>query len=384
MAITRRRKPCQLCENKVEVVDYKDEQLLTRFVTRTREDRAESHNGHMCATPAPADARDQARSLLGAVALRRRLSAVGRGVASSRGGAWRLAGFVLITLAFAVTQPFVLVGFPLALLLVAQGRPSGKATAVTVVIVILGVLGTRSGIWWFERGWALLIGGSFVWFVALRPTWSFLAQALGALALGTAVAGMVLMGSPGAWIDLDAEMASRAASAAAAATTILGEGADARLAELVQKVTALQVNVFPALLGLSSIGALGLAVTMRGWLDKGLSRVFEPLRNFRFNDHLVWIWLAGLALILAPIGDIAARVGSNAVLFMGLLYVVRGAAVILSLVGGISVVMGVVGGVIVLLIYPLFAFLLMLTLLVGLGDTWLNVRSRVRANKDDR
>lgn len=28
-----RRKPCQLCEAKLEVVDYKDEHLLSRFVT---------------------------------------------------------------------------------------------------------------------------------------------------------------------------------------------------------------------------------------------------------------------------------------------------------------------------------------------------------------
>ncbi len=29
----RRRKPCYLCEQKIERVNYKDEQLLSRFVT---------------------------------------------------------------------------------------------------------------------------------------------------------------------------------------------------------------------------------------------------------------------------------------------------------------------------------------------------------------
>ncbi len=29
----RRRKPCYLCENKIELVDYKDDQLLSRFIT---------------------------------------------------------------------------------------------------------------------------------------------------------------------------------------------------------------------------------------------------------------------------------------------------------------------------------------------------------------
>lgn len=33
MPILRRRKPCQFCEGKIEVVDYKDEQLLGRSIT---------------------------------------------------------------------------------------------------------------------------------------------------------------------------------------------------------------------------------------------------------------------------------------------------------------------------------------------------------------
>lgn len=29
----RRGKPCQLCESKIEIVDYKDEELLSRFIS---------------------------------------------------------------------------------------------------------------------------------------------------------------------------------------------------------------------------------------------------------------------------------------------------------------------------------------------------------------
>jgi small subunit ribosomal protein S18 len=29
----RRRKPCHLCDSKIAVVDYKDEQLLSRFIS---------------------------------------------------------------------------------------------------------------------------------------------------------------------------------------------------------------------------------------------------------------------------------------------------------------------------------------------------------------
>ena len=145
-----------------------------------------------------------------------------------------------------------------------------------------------------------------------------------------------------------------------------------------QEVAVLQVAVFPALLGLSSLGALGIAVSVHGWLAGGAGERFEPLREFRFNDHLVWIWLVGLVMIVAPVGEVGARIGGNAVFFMGLLYILRGAAVLLSLIGGISVMMGVVGGVIALLIYPLLVLLLAVSLLVGLGDTWLNVRGRLK------
>lgn len=302
---------------------------------------------------------------------------------SGRKGALRLVGFGLVTLVFAVTRPFVLVGYPLVLLLIVCGPRSGKSAAVALAVVAAGLLGSPSGIWWFERGWPLLLAGTFVWMVALRPHWNFLAQALAALGMAAGVAGLILAVSPGAWLDLDAAMASRAASAAAAATALLGEGADDTVHALMQKVANLQVDVFPALLGLSSLGALGVVVVVRGWLGGERDRTFESLRNFRFNDHLVWIWLGGLALILAPLGEIATRVGSNAVLFMGLLYVLRGAAVLLSLVGGISVGMGVVGGIVALLLYPLLALLLIVTLLLGLSDTWLNVRSRTGSRGGD-
>lgn len=292
-------------------------------------------------------------------------------------------GFGLVTLIFAVTQPLVLAGLPFVLLIVAYGPQSGKSAAAAVVVITLALVGNRSGVWWFERSWPLLVGGSFVWTVGWRPRWSFTAQALAALGLATAAVTIFMAARPGAWLDLDASMAARATRATAAASGLLGDRADDAVRAVMDTVAALQVAVFPAMLGLSTISALGLAVIVRGWLGGEPGRAIEPLRNFNFNDHLVWIWLIGLALIVAPIGEIAARVGSNAVLFMGLLYVVRGAAVLLSLVGGISVIMGLVGGLVALLIYPLLALLLLVALVVGLGDTWLNIRGRLKSQESD-
>lgn len=303
---------------------------------------------------------------------------------STRSGLVRIAGFASVTLVFAVTQPFVLVGLPLALLLVAQGPRRATSVAVAGALVALTLLGHRSDLWWFERGWPLLLAGTFIWMASWHPEWSFSAKALAALGMAAVFSSLIFAASPGAWLDLDASMSVRASQAADMAIGLLGGGADETLRGIMEKVTGLQVAVFPALLGVSSMGALGLAVTVRGWLAGERGGAVGPLRSFRFNDHLVWVWLVGLALILVPAGEIAERVGSNAVFFMGLLYVLRGSAVLLSLGGGISITARVLGGLLALIVYPLLALIVVVTLIVGLGDTWFNVRRRVQSVDGDR
>ena len=302
---------------------------------------------------------------------------------SRRGDLARLAGFGLIALAFAVTQPLVLVGLPLALMLVTFGPRSVAAAVVVGVALIVAALGDRTGLWWFERGWALLLAGAFVWLTDWRSDWGFVAKALAAVWLAATMAALIFVIRPEAWFDVNALMSGRASEAAASATRLLGNRANDTVQALMERVVALQVAVFPALLGVSSLAALGVVGTVHGWLGDPHTR-FGQLRNFRFNDHLVWVWLVGLALILAPIGSSADRIGGNAVLFMGALYVVRGAAVVLSLTGGISVTAGILGGLVALLIYPILLLLAGAMLVVGLGDTWLNVRARARARGDRR
>jgi len=287
-------------------------------------------------------------------------------------------GFAAIAIVFAVVQPFLLVGVPLALLLIVHGPHGVRSGVIATAILVMALLGERSGLWWFERGWALVLAGMFVWTVGWRPGWSFSAQALAALGLTVVAAALILATSPGVWLDVDALMTARASQSARTAAEIVGTSAKDVVQALMQRVVAFQVLVFPALLGMSSIGALGVAVAVRAWLGGECGTVFGKLRSFRFNDHLVWFWLLGLILILAPVGPIAERIGGNAVFFMGALYVLRGMAVLLSLVGGISATAGVLGGLVAVLVYPILALLLSVMLIVGLGDTWLNVRSRVK------
>jgi hypothetical protein len=121
------------------------------------------------------------------------------------------------------------------------------------------------------------------------------------------------------------------------------------------------------------MAALGVAWWAYVRLSSGSDQGVGPLREFRFNDHLVWVFITGLLLILPRWGDLVVRVGANAVVFMGALYAVRGGAVILFLSGGLSL-LGYVLLVFGLLFVP--PLVLMGALVIGLGDTWLDVRSK--------
>ncbi len=293
----------------------------------------------------------------------------------------RFIGFALVTFAFAVTQPILLIGLPLAILLMTFGPRSGGAAVVLGAVVAMAVLGARSDLWWFERGWPLLLGGAFVWIMRWRSRWNFSAQALAALGIAAGMVALITALTPRVWLELDASMSARSAQAAQAVASLLGRSADDTMQTLMRRVATLQAAVFPALVGVSSLGALGLAVSVRNWLTGGQYPTIGSLKGFRFNDHLIWIWLIGLILLLAPAGEIASRVGGNAVFFMGALYVLRGLAVVLTLAEGMSLLAGVFGGLVALLVFPLFAVLLAGTLALGVGDTWLNVRERVRARR---
>lgn len=301
---------------------------------------------------------------------------------STRSGRiWSIVGFAVVTLAFSITHPLLLAGVPLMILLVGFGPRNVPAALVIGAVLALTVLGTRGDLWWFERGWPLLLGGAFLWVCTWRRGWPFSAQALAALAVAGLLAGLVVLVSPRIWLELDAIMTARSTQAVQTAASLFGDDLDSRVRDLMSQVAQWQVALFPALLGVSSLGALGFAVSLRGWLSSEETSRIGPLTGFRFNDHLIWILLAGVILVLAPVGQIAERVGSNAVFFMGALYVLRGLAVVFTVFEGVSILAGVIGGLVALLLTPILVMLLAAALALGLGDTWLNVREKIRARR---
>lgn len=296
---------------------------------------------------------------------------------------WPRAALLLaVAMATAVGQPAVLVGVPFLVLgLVFGVRKWGVllASALSMVMVVGG--GGRDGLWYVERGWALLAGG---WFAALtlrRPAASFSGRALASVGGAAAAAAGLLALQGGAWTAVEwavKERLERGLGTALDALRVLGGGDEPSpaLVAAVQETVQAQTQVFPALLGVSTLAALGAAWWLYLRLSSGSDQGVGPLRDFRFNDHLVWVFILGLVLLVTSWGSAFSRVGANAVVFMGALYAVRGAAVIMFLSGGFSLF-----GYALLAFGLVFLPPLVLTgaMVVGIGDTWLDVRGRTRA-----
>ncbi len=292
-----------------------------------------------------------------------------------------LLGVVLATSTSAV-QPAVLIAVPLLVLLVARGLRGigqiGPFAGVVLASVVVAV-GSHDGLWYAERAWAVLIGGGFLAFSMVVPTWSVSSRAFGAVTGATALAAGVLAVRADAWRALDSAVtvAVRASSdeALARLQALGGEGPSAQVTATMARIAETQAAVFPAMIGIASMAALAVAWWVRTRLvgegDQGLG----PLRDFRFNDHFVWLLIGGLLLLLVQWGDAFARLGSNTVVFMAALYMLRGAAVFVFLSGGLSmlgyalVLMGLVVAA------PVF---MSMAVLIGVGDTWLDLRARVR------
>lgn len=303
--------------------------------------------------------------------------------AQDAGKGWpRVAGLFLLTLSISVTGPGVLIAVPFILL--ALFRPSKRAGLLLVTALAAFVVAggrSASGFWWVERGWALLVGG---WFLALTLRWPgarFFPRAMGAVVGAYAAAATLFAARPRTWDVVDWLVADRMRSAVASALSLVrsGAGSDAVPAELVDAVyrtVETQGLVFPALLGLASLGALGVAWWLYVRLATGSDQALGPLPRFRFHDQLVWFLIVGLGLVLAGSSGALERAGTNAVVFMGALYALRGAAVLLFLSGGLSLAATALVVLAMIFVAPV---LLAGALIVGLGDTWLDLREKARA-----
>jgi hypothetical protein len=299
---------------------------------------------------------------------------------------WRRGGaLLLVALLLSVTSTLPLIAAPFLLLALVMGtrRISTLVVAGLAVVVLFGSA-DRGSVWYLERGWAVLLAGWFVSLTLVRPSSRFFGRALASTVGAFLIAGPLLGSRPGAWGRVDWQIRQslmEGVQNALAAFQVLqaeGAGPPGALVAAVVRTAEQQGYVFPALLALSSLGALGVAWWLYVRLAWGSGRGLGPLREFRFNDHLVWFFLAGLAVLVLGLGDAWARAGVNTVVFMGTLYALRGAAVVAFLTGGLSIMGATFLGLAILFVGPL---LVGGALIIGLGDTWFDVRTRAEKAK---
>jgi hypothetical protein len=308
---------------------------------------------------------------------------------------WTLTRASLLVMAAVLLSPMSpvwLVFVPFALLLLAFRTEDWMSVAVAAVILGLGFAGSRpSGMeWYVPRAWSLIAGGAFVAVSAARSRSGLVSRSLWAIGVTLSVVLMIGLARPGVLQGVNWWMAAEIRQAALVAGGILERlqgSADPELRRqlemAVQRWVEFQQDVYPAMLSLATVAAFGVA-----WFGferlSGRFRSPGPIREFRFSDHLIWLLIGGLCLLVLPMGGVAFRVGENATLFMGGLYLLRGAAILLWIgaAAATSVWSGVLLVLAALFLYPV---VLGTALVLGLSDTWMDLRarlSRARADHD--
>jgi len=137
----------------------------------------------------------------------------------------------------------------------------------------------------------------------------------------------------------------------------------------------LSVMLMPALLALESLVALAL-----GWAfyhrmsDVAIGPALGKLQDFRFNDQLVWGVAVGASVYLLKAFQEGKTAGFNLLVFFGFLYAVRGMGILMWMSRG-----RMMKAMLIIVTATALIFMAPLAFLIGIGDTWLDWRSRAQA-----
>lgn len=290
----------------------------------------------------------------------------------------------MLVLVFALFAPGSFVLGPLAgLLLVA--RPVSRPAWLWLLLALLWtagwLAGTESLTGQFARAFVVALIGSWLVLLVLRPGAVFQRSLLAvAVALAVTFGWLVALGFQ--WGDLEAAAArslSDALLSQAHAMDQLGQtGTELGSTMLdVAGQARWMARLFPAGVTLAALAGLSLAWRGHFWLSaRPLGPAPAPFAAFTFSDHVIWLLVAALALVLIPADpwlEPVQRVGVNLLLVVVALYVVRGAAVLRATAGRVSTPFAIIAALVAVL---MFVFVAGGLSLLGIADTWLDFRRR--------
>lgn len=276
------------------------------------------------------------------------------------------------------------------------------------VYVALQVRSDSAPFYNLARGWSLVLAGSFGLVCLFGPRRPLFSRALLALAVSLGLALMMSALGPVSGGHMNTavrdELNRRNAIGMGALNTMIQRKPKewneliARVPQIAQmpaeaerQLTALAragAVLYPSFLALESLVALALAWSLYHRLSR--TRLGPPLgrlKDFRFNDQLVWGLIVGLTIIFLPTLASVRVVGRNLLVFFGALYAVRGLGVLSWFMAPRTLAVTASVGLAMLFIPVLqlqfvaalgFLFLAIAALGLGLGDTWADWRRRAR------
>jgi len=293
----------------------------------------------------------------------------------------------------------------------------GAAAAYVVWRVPLPLSGYGA----FLRGWSVTAGAAFGLVCLVTASRPFLTRALAAVALaGVVTVGGLTMRATGGAAAFDgvsrmlSQEYSRRLGASLEAwhgrtSTVAWRRFTTRFPEAARRTERLEallvvladpqpasasvggvrlaplVRLAPALLALETL--LALALGWAAYHRLARARIGPPLaalRHLRFNDQWVWGLIVGITVLLLPTLVEWRTVGINLVAFFGTLYALRGAGVLTWYIPDRAAVWVPIGLMVLVPVRgPVWGpvALLTLTVTLGLGDTWRDVRAGADARR---
>jgi predicted membrane protein DUF2232 len=301
---------------------------------------------------------------------------------------WRLG---LALLAFVLWAHPSLFGLPFAALLLLPAsakRPiwtealAGLIGAFSVGLVVLtAVNGVRLAA--LTSTYIVMVTAAFVGLVLLKPA-PILRQALRAMLLGGLVTALLIqvIWGPDAW-DALAWEATRDAGLSMRSIVEIAPDTFAVYEPMVRFVSL----TWPGMLALQTLAGLALAWHLHLRVAPAGSRTEEIVappgrfKDFRMGDGWVWGIVAWLGVLILPVSNALHMAGTNVGLVASVLFVLRGAAIVVTFaeVFGVSAVaLVLVAGIAAALAVPLL-FVLPGLCTLGITDTWYQYRRRLAA-----
>ena len=167
------------------------------------------------------------------------------------------------------------------------------------------------------------------------------------------------------WTDLPAAVPSGDA---------LEEGAVADRARQFASALTVAAPLFPAWVALIAMASARLTWS---WYQRiahtPMLPPAKPFREFRFNDHAVWLLVLLIAPFLLPVPQSVTLVAGNALVVVGSIYILRGAAIAGT---SLSRASPLFIGILLLIMLPFFYIVPIGLAMLGIADTWLDFRRR--------